>query len=203
MTEEPRSLRQLATEINRAYQQIIDGEKKSIEYATEIGEMLIAAKKKHGEHGKWLDWLKVECPDIAETTAALYMRIANKGDELAAAAEANGQRVADLTIRGAARLLAKPKKEGAPRSSQPRTKAAVEPPEPSLGSPDLPTVLKNVGPDEVATALKQADWTRDDVEKLVLILKAALDAPASSAEMPASSIKRRPLPVSGQGLTQN
>src|SRR5260370_29169828 len=68
------SLKQLATEINRAYQQIIDGEKKSIEYATEISEMLIAAKKQHGEHGKWLDWLKAECPQIAETTAALYMR---------------------------------------------------------------------------------------------------------------------------------
>jgi lipopolysaccharide biosynthesis regulator YciM len=67
------SLKQLAAEINRTYQQIIDDERKSIEYATEIGEMLIAAKKQHGEHGKWLDWLKAECPNIAETTAALYV----------------------------------------------------------------------------------------------------------------------------------
>jgi hypothetical protein len=32
------SLKQLAAEINRTYQQIIDDERKSIEYATEIGE---------------------------------------------------------------------------------------------------------------------------------------------------------------------
>jgi len=36
------SLKQLAAEINRTYQQIIDDERKSIDYATEIGEMLIA-----------------------------------------------------------------------------------------------------------------------------------------------------------------
>jgi hypothetical protein len=77
--------------------------------------MLNSAKEKHGEHGKWLAWLKDECPNIPETTAALYMRIAKKGAELAAAAEANGQRVADLSIRGAPRLLAKP------RANEPRS----------------------------------------------------------------------------------
>jgi lipopolysaccharide biosynthesis regulator YciM len=112
------SLKQLAVEINRTYQQIIDGEKKSIEYATEIGEMLIAAKNQHGEHGRWLSWLKAET-QIGETTATLYMRIAKKGDELAAAAEANQQRVADLTIRGAAKLLAKPKEDAPHGSSRP------------------------------------------------------------------------------------
>ncbi|HET8920930.1 MAG TPA: DUF3102 domain-containing protein [Xanthobacteraceae bacterium] len=179
MTEEPRSLKQLASEINRAYQQIIDGEKKSIEYATEIGEMLIAAKKQHGEHGKWLDWLKAECPNIAETTATLYMRIAKNGDKLAAEAEANGQRVADLTIRGAARLLAKPKNDGAPRSSRSRTKASDEPVQ-SAVSPDLPSLLMNVGADELVTALRQAKWDGEEVKKLVSILTASLQSTASA-----------------------
>jgi Protein of unknown function (DUF3102) len=180
------SLKQLATEINRAYQQIIDGEKKSIEYATEIGEMLIAAKKQHGEHGKWLDWLKAECPQIAETTASLYMRIAKNGDKLAAEAEANGQRVADLTIRGAAKLLAKPKPDGAPRSSRPRAKAEVEP-APSGVSPDLPTLLIDVDVDELVTALQQAKWDVEKVRKLASTLTASLQPTASTT----SSVPRR------------
>jgi hypothetical protein len=181
------SLKQLAAEINRTYQQIIDGEKKSIEYATEIGEMLIAAKKQHGEHGRWLDWLKAECPNIAPTTATLYMRIANKGDELATAAEANGQRVADLTIRGAARLLAKPKKEGTPRSTRPRnSKAAVEPPAQGA-SPDLPTLLESVDADELVTALQQAKWDAEKVKKLVSILTATLPPASASIHRPLQS----------------
>jgi hypothetical protein len=178
------SLKQLAAEINRTYQQIIDGEKKSIEYATEIGEMLIAAKKQHGEHGKWLNWLKAECPQIAETTATLYMRIAKRGDELATAAEANQQRVADLTIRGAARLLAKPKDETAPRSPRPRNpKAAVEPPEPPAqgASPDLPTLIKNVGADEVALAIRQADWAMEEIRKLISMLTVRMQSLGTQA----------------------
>ncbi|MGB6286343.1 MAG: DUF3102 domain-containing protein [Xanthobacteraceae bacterium] len=171
MTEERTlSLKQLATEINRAYQQIIDGEKKSIEYATEIGEMLIAAKKQHGEHGKWLAWLKAECPQIAETTAALYMRIAKNGDVLAAAVEANGQRVADLTIRGAAKLLAKPKNPNAP----PRQRKVDEEPAPHGVSSDLPTLLESVDVDELVTALQQAKWDVEKVRKLASTLTARL-----------------------------
>jgi lipopolysaccharide biosynthesis regulator YciM len=173
------SLKQLAAEINRTYQQIIDGEKKSIEYATEIGEMLIAAKKQHGEHGRWLDWLKAECPNIAETTATLYMRIAKNGDALAAVAEANGQRVADLTIRGAAKLLAKPPTNGSPQSTQTRTRSGNA--ARSGGSTDLKDLLKNVGADELVVALKEADWDGDEIRKLVSILSARLQQPSGPA----------------------
>ena len=169
------SLKQLATEINRAYQQIIDGEKKSIEYATEIGEMLIAAKKQHGEHGKWLAWLKAECPQIAETTATLYMRIAKNGDVLAAAVDANGQRVADLTIRGAAKLLAKPRDPNAPPRQRQQRKVDEEP-APHGVSPDLPTLLESVDVDELVTALQQAKWDAEKVSKLASALTARLGA---------------------------
>ena len=180
------------------FQRIIYGEKKSLEYATEIGEMLIAAKKQHGEHGKWLAWLKTDCPNIAETTAALYMRIAKKGDELAAAAEANGQRVADLTIRGAARLLAKPKKDSKPRKSkEPSTEAAVDPPEPQSGSANLADLLANAAPDEVVTALIDAKWDTDKVQDLISRLTAKLKAQAQPDQpVPTQSGLRRRLGLS-------
>ena len=82
MTEDTRSLSQLATEINRLQQLIYNGHKTAFEHATEIGQMLNQAKRLNGNHGEWLDWLGRSCPDIPVTTARLYMRIANKGPEL-------------------------------------------------------------------------------------------------------------------------
>lgn len=175
--EDTRSLTQLAAEINRLQQLIFAGHKTAFEHAAEIGQMLNQAKKLNGKHGEWLEWLRRSCPDLAETTARLYMRIADKGPELEAAAKANGQRVADLTVRGAARLLAKPKPDGAPR--QP-SKAASKGP----ASPDLKVLLKNVGADELVAALREAAWDGQEIRKLVLLLSPRRD------ESPTQNLRR-------------
>jgi Protein of unknown function (DUF3102) len=73
-------------------------------HARVAGELLIQAKAKAG-HGKWLPWLRDEC-EISERTASLYMRLAkNRGgidDQI-------GNAVADLTLRGAMKLLSPPR----------------------------------------------------------------------------------------------
>ena len=68
-------------------------------HAFAIGDALIEAKKLAG-HGYWLRWLETEC-GLSLRTAQSYMRLANHRELL----EANAQRAAHLTIRGALRLI--------------------------------------------------------------------------------------------------
>ena len=70
-------------------------------HAFEIGDALNAAKKLAG-HGHWRRWLEAEC-GLSERTAQAYMRLANHRQSL----ESNPQRAADLSLRGALRLIGK------------------------------------------------------------------------------------------------
>jgi hypothetical protein len=114
-------LKKLAVEINRVYAKIADCGRTALEYAAEIGEMLNRAKSLHGKHGEWLAWLARECPGIAETTARLYMRIDRNRDKLAAAKSAT---VADLTLRGAAKLLSRQPEPATPTQDASPTPAS-------------------------------------------------------------------------------
>jgi Protein of unknown function (DUF3102) len=70
------------------------------EHAINAGRLLIEAKAQL-EHGQWLPWLQEHC-QVSERTARPYMRLARHAAEL----EANRQRDAGLTVRGAIELLA-------------------------------------------------------------------------------------------------
>jgi hypothetical protein len=191
-------LKKLAVEINRLHGEIIKLGQTAIEYAAEVGEMLIRAKGDCGGHGKWLPWLARECPDIPETTANLYMRIHRKYGELVAAAAAKGQRVADLTLRGAAKLLAAPKptpNQDADLASSANTPegpslAADANPAPSLSaapSPDLVAMLANADADELAQAIADAGWTEEQMARLLWLLneaKGRLDRRPSRSRLP-------------------
>jgi hypothetical protein len=59
------------------------------------------APKAQLKHGQWLPWLRDHC-SMSERTAQLYMRMAKARPEV----EANPQRVADLTLRGAMAVIA-------------------------------------------------------------------------------------------------
>jgi len=70
--------------------------------AIEAGECLIEAKAAPElSHGQWLPFL-AKC-GISKQTAALYMRVAEHRDEIT-----KGQRVVLLSLREAAKVLAKP-----------------------------------------------------------------------------------------------
>jgi hypothetical protein len=191
-TQDTRSLPQLATEINRLHHLIVDEHKTAFERATEIGQMLNRAKHLNGNHGDWLEWLHRSCPDIAETTARLYMRLAGKDKELETAAAANGQRVADLTVRGAAKLLAKPR-EPKPGSPKPSSGRGGRKPAGKAVSPDLKDLLKNVGPDELGTALALAAWDKEQIQELVKILTSRIKPAPGDLSIPAN-LQRTPSP---------
>jgi hypothetical protein len=72
----------------------------------ECGGMLLELKKKHVDHGDWEDYLDKHCHEIKPRTARLYMRAAKNADKLEKLAAENGNTVADLSGRGAMRLLA-------------------------------------------------------------------------------------------------
>jgi ParB family chromosome partitioning protein len=73
--------------------------KQSLSRAMAAGDMLIEAKAQLN-HGQWRPWLARHCP-IPERTASHYMRLARNRSTI----EQIGN-VADLTVRGAAALLA-------------------------------------------------------------------------------------------------
>ncbi len=73
--------------------------------AGRVGALLIQAKSTAG-HGKFQDWVRANFVFSYET-ASLYMRLA-KGSKAQPTAAAKMQSIADLTITGAARLLAMP-----------------------------------------------------------------------------------------------
>lgn len=176
-TTDTRSLPQLATEINRVHKLIIEDKKTSFERATEIGQMLSRAKHLNGNHGDWLEWLHRSCPDISDRTAQLYMRLGKpeNAKKLEEAAEANTQRVADLSVRVAQQMLAKPKTDGKGGKTPRARKAAVEAASAAVTlSPDLKDLLQSTAPDGLVTALKEANWNVEQVQELIKILTSSL-----------------------------
>lgn len=72
-----------------------------MKHACEAGERLIQAKAML-PHGQWLPWLEANC-EVSERSAQAYMRVAR---ELPKLEGSKAQRVADLPLREAVRLLA-------------------------------------------------------------------------------------------------
>jgi Protein of unknown function (DUF3102) len=102
----PEQLTKNAGLINAAHRAVVAANKTSIEKAIEAGTILTACKDSVG-HGEWSKWLHDNCRDISEETARLYMRLADpkNAPKLELGAKQNGNAVADLSVRGAAKLI--------------------------------------------------------------------------------------------------
>src|SRR5262245_56086983 len=92
---------------NDEHRQVIEASGAGLGHAIAAGVALRACKDAVG-HGQWEKWLGENCPDVSLETARLYMRLASKAPEIEKAAEQNGNAVADLSIRGARKLISKP-----------------------------------------------------------------------------------------------
>jgi len=90
-------LEQLAREINRQHQIVEQAMRDAVAHARVAGERLVAVKARL-PHGQFMAWVEAHC-SFAHRTANLYMRIASEW-------EANWQRIADLSLREVAALLA-------------------------------------------------------------------------------------------------
>jgi hypothetical protein len=94
------SLADLAAQIGEAHHQCESAVRSAVMHAVRAGELLTQAKRRL-PHGNWLPWLKANCP-FAERTAQAYMKLARDLPKLDAA---KAQRVADLPVRDAIKLL--------------------------------------------------------------------------------------------------
>src|SRR5262249_45055527 len=112
--------------INEAHKAVVAPQQTSLQHAITAGTTLRACKEAI-PHGEWTEWLEKNCPDISEETARLYMRLADpkNADRLEAAAEENGNAVAGLSVRGAAKILSKPQTEEQ-KAARARTREEVK-----------------------------------------------------------------------------
>jgi hypothetical protein len=92
----------LALQIRNALQAAQTGMRNALRMSLDAGDALIAAKDQVAE-GRWICWLRENC-FLSRRSAELYMQLARHRDEI----EAELTRGVDLSLRAAARLVAKP-----------------------------------------------------------------------------------------------
>ena len=126
MTDKPKPTQDEIGGINLEHHEAVKASSGSLDHAIKCGKMLEEAKEKVG-HGEWVKWLTQNCPEISERTARLYMRLATNQPELEKVAKQNGNGVADLSLRGAAKAISKPQtaKQKAARKAAKTSTASV------------------------------------------------------------------------------
>lgn len=144
-------------QINVAHREVVKAESSALPLAIKCGEYLNLAKEnlKADKGGKWLDWLKVNCPDIKQTTASLYMRLAKNKAKVGKA----------LSIREAQKLLPKQTRQPSQSTNQADADQTDESEESSRSFEDQVEAFE---PDEVLNMLVEG-W--DDDDKLTQLAK--------------------------------
>jgi hypothetical protein len=97
-------LAKLAKQINETHASVLSSVRASLDHAIECGRLLTEARDQV-EHGDWLPWIQANFAG-SEQSARAYARIFEHRAEISA----NRQRAGDLSIRGALKLIAAPKK---------------------------------------------------------------------------------------------
>jgi len=99
--------KELVEIIRTSHQAVRNAAHNILREAITAGEALLKLKTSVG-HGEWGHYLRRHC-ELGERTAQIYMRLAEHRAEL----EANPQRAADLSLRGALKFIGKePNKDG-------------------------------------------------------------------------------------------
>jgi hypothetical protein len=171
-------LNAIAKQINECFAQINKAFGHIFLRALEAGELLTKAKDIVG-HGKWLPWLKDNCPNLPERTAQEYMWLADHRKEMEE--KIKSADFAHLTISQAKRLMFAQPQGGSTSPTSPPTSPtdkADKPPKQIRGNgpPTVETVTA-LGKDFVADLkyLKKNDQeeaAREIVDDIVGLLKA-------------------------------
>jgi hypothetical protein len=140
--------------INAEYREVVKAERSALPHAIKCGELLNLAKENVKEEKmKWGEWLKVNCPDIAQETASLYMRLAEHKSKVGKA----------KSIREARELLPKAKPRGREREEE-ISNAVTN----SVGSTDPAVVFQATDAGEIIANIA------DDADKLEEVAKASI-----------------------------
>ena len=98
----PAPLSDLSTQINNHHQRALSLANSSIEYALKCGHALIEAKAQL-PHGRWIPWLRGNCPDICTRQVQRYMRLADNWPQIEAERKVHPEEM--LTVSGALALI--------------------------------------------------------------------------------------------------
>jgi hypothetical protein len=184
--------RSYVPQIRAAYEKVINASRGSLNYAIEAGELLNSAKQAMATKGGWLRWLGHNLPDIPQTTASLYMRLAENKNVIDKQRVASAIDKGKLSIRAAAKLIPQTEKAKAAAAERAATKAKNKATKAAEG---LEEQLRDLAVDEVYTALKNTMSVEYLLELAQLIIKRNErgDAPSISPErpLPAVSAERR------------
>lgn len=95
-------LSELASAINQEHSLCREAYKASLLHARRTGELLLQAKLKvkKSTSGRWLFWLRENCPDISDRTARAYMEVAREWERIEKSAT-----VADFGLKEALKFL--------------------------------------------------------------------------------------------------
>ena len=102
--------------IRTSHQAVRNAAHNILREAITAGEALLKLKKGLIRRGEWGHYLRKHC-EVGERTAQIYMRLAEHRAEL----EANPQRAADLSLRGALKLIGKEPNKGDKSAKPART----------------------------------------------------------------------------------
>jgi hypothetical protein len=144
----------LIDQIKAEYREVVKAESTALPHAIKCGEFLNLAKGTvKAANGKWSDWLGVNCPEIAQETASLYMRLAEHKAKVGKA----------KSIREARELLpkSKPRGGGNRKSNQqdPEISNAV------TNSTDPALVLQTAAADEIIANIQEDDEKMEEVAR--------------------------------------
>lgn len=156
----PKPSAETISQINAAHKAVVESSRNGLTHALTAGELLRAVKD-GTDHGDWEQWLDANCHDISVRTARLYMQLSDNEKEIEKAAAKNGNAVADLSIRGARKLISK-KRPGAPRTpkAQVKTRSTTDP---------LEDLLPSIAPGEVYAVLRRK-WDNEKLNELAELL---------------------------------
>jgi hypothetical protein len=118
LTDHP-SLPELATKVRAACRGVHEGQCNALHSALDAGDALNAAKPL--VVGRWGAWLRANC-FLSVRTAQLYAQLADHRDEI----EAEIERVTDLSLRAARRLIMTKRSESPSAKKATKTKKASE-----------------------------------------------------------------------------
>jgi hypothetical protein len=147
----------LVPQIKEVYKKVLEASKGTLEWAIKCGDLLNLAKE--GMQDKaWLSWLRDNFPEIPQTTANLYMRLAKHKDVFDKQRVANEAKDGLMSIRSASKLLPQTettvvevkRRSDRPSSDSERVNKRLR----NSGSPEADTVVqRGTGPTRPFTNL--------------------------------------------------
>jgi hypothetical protein len=177
----------LVQQIIAAHEKVTNATNGSLAYAIQAGELLNSAKEALPKKGGWLRWLGHNLPDIPQTTASLYMRLAENRNVIDKQRVASAIEEGKLSIRAAAKLIPPSATATAAAATRAATRAANKA---LAASKQIEDLLRDLAVDEIYTALKNTM----SVEYLLELAHMIVERNEKRNAIP-PELDRRPPPV--------